>query len=66
MYVSGAETRRRQQPDYYKKLVSGPHEQQLTELIKIGMLIVLYYYIISDARLTAQIANFNWTFMTVV
>jgi len=36
MYMSGAEERRIQNPDLYKKLLEGPHEQDLVELIKIG------------------------------
>jgi len=37
MYASGAEARRRERPDLYQKLLNGPHEEQLVEVIKIGM-----------------------------
>jgi len=36
MFVSGAEQRRREQPDLYRKLLDGPQDAQLVELIKIG------------------------------
>jgi hypothetical protein len=37
MYVSGAEQRRREHPDLFRKLLDGPQESQLVELIKIDM-----------------------------
>jgi len=37
MFVSGAEQRRREQPDLYRKLLDGPQDEQLVELIKIGL-----------------------------
>jgi len=38
MFVSGAEQRRRERPDLYHKLLEGPQDPQLVELIKIGLL----------------------------
>jgi len=37
MFVSGAEQRRRERPDLYRKLLDGPQDHQLVELIKIGL-----------------------------
>lgn len=37
MYMSGAEERRQKNPDLYKKLLEGPHEQDLVEVIKIDI-----------------------------
>ena len=36
MLVSGAEQRREERPDLYRKLLDGPQDAQLVELIKIG------------------------------
>jgi len=36
MFVSGAEQRKHEQPDLYRKLLDGPQDEQLVELIKIG------------------------------
>ena len=41
MFVSGAEQRRRERPDLYRKLLDGPQDAQLVELIKIGPLLRL-------------------------
>ena len=37
MFVSGAEQRRRERPDLYRKLLDSPQDSQLVELIKIGL-----------------------------
>ena len=37
MFVSGAEQRRHERPDLYRKLLEGPQDHQLVELIKIGL-----------------------------
>jgi len=37
MFVSGAEQRRCERPDLYRKLLDGPQDAQLVELIKIGL-----------------------------
>jgi len=36
MFVSGAEQRRQERPDLYRKLLDAPQDAQLVELIKIG------------------------------
>ena len=36
MHISGAERRQKENPELYKKLLEGPHDQQLVDVIKIG------------------------------
>ena len=36
MLVSGAEARRRQQPDLYRSLLNSKHDAELVEMIKSG------------------------------
>lgn len=36
MEVSGAEAKRRQNPHMYERLLQGPHEKELVEVIKTG------------------------------
>ena len=54
MFVSGAEQRRCERPDLYRKLLDGPQDAQLVELIKIGLFRKSFHIFVSSVFASAK------------
>ena len=66
--MSGAEKRRQESPDLYRKLLEGPHETELIEVIKIGQFyacsdIVILIFLNVKIAFHSKFQNLEFTYL---